>query len=66
MRFVGCEFRLVVELTVDHDVDIVAELVGLAIASNLEPPACEILVRSDRPSIIWSMWALSLAVNKTM
>lgn len=38
MRFVGCEFRLVVELTIDHDVDIVAELVGLAIASNLEPP----------------------------
>jgi hypothetical protein len=52
MRFLSCEFCLVVKLTIDNDIDIVAELVDLAIAS--------------RPSTIWSIWASSLAVNRTM
>ncbi|MBB4374376.1 hypothetical protein GGD63_007206 [Bradyrhizobium sp. cir1] len=37
MRLVSGEPRLVFELTVNHNVDIVSKLVVLAVASNLEP-----------------------------
>ncbi|MFK4719255.1 hypothetical protein ABIE89_000355 [Bradyrhizobium niftali] len=37
MSSIGCEFYLVVELTIDYDVDIIAEMVGLTVASYLKP-----------------------------
>lgn len=37
MRLVSCKFRLAVELAINHDVDVVAELIGLSVARHLEP-----------------------------
>ena len=37
MRLICCEFRLAVELTINDNVDIVAELIGLSVARDLKP-----------------------------
>ena len=37
VALVSCELRLVVELTIDDNIDFVAQLVGLSITSDLEP-----------------------------
>jgi len=37
MRFVSCELSLIVEFTINHDVDVVPELVSLEVAGDLEP-----------------------------